>query len=84
MKVGLYIVNQIRDITKAGYNVHFCNEIHSNMIRIEFTQEMGNDSFYEHEHLGYPECTTEHLEKEIIRSLNDFRTKYIDNPKTTE
>lgn len=79
MKIGLHIVNQLHDITQADYRVQFCGDFNG-MIRIEFTKEY-DEKFYEHEHLGYPDCPRDIREQNIIESLNSFREKYLKDEK---
>jgi hypothetical protein len=74
LKIGLHIVNQIYDCAKAGYEVKFCPDF-DGMLRIEFTKELV-EGFYEHSHLGYPDCPREVLESAIIKSLNEFRESH--------
>lgn len=74
MKVGLYIVNQLHEITQAGYNVEFSGDFQG-MITITYSGE-GLD-WRHHEHIGYPDQPREELEKGIINSLNSFREKYL-------
>lgn len=74
MKIGLYIVNQLHDITQAGYKVTF-NPDWEGMMRIEYNKEF-DESFYEHDHVGAPSQSLEILEKNIIKSLNDFRHRH--------
>lgn len=66
------IIELLHDITQlpSWYEVKFCSDF-TGMIRIEFTNEL-DKGFYEHEHLGYPDCPLEKLEAEVIRSLTDF------------
>jgi hypothetical protein len=74
-KVGLKIVELIHDITQNGYEVKFCSDFQG-MVRIDYTKEWDN-TFYHHEHRGYPSGISNQLEKEIIASLSTF----LDNIK---
>ena len=69
-KVGLKIVDLLHDISQLGYEVRFCGDFRG-MIRIEYTEEFDAD-FYEHAHLGFPDCERAKLEKDIISSLTGF------------
>ena len=71
MKIGLYIVNQLHNITQAGFEVRFAPDFEG-MMRIDYTKELDID-FYEHNHVGYPGQTRDELEQGIIKSLNKFR-----------
>lgn len=75
MKIGIHIVNQLHDITQEDFVVSFHSDF-AGMIRIEFTKEY-DEKFYEHEHLGYPDCPRDILEQKIIESLNSFREEHL-------
>lgn len=77
-KVGLYITTLLRDITDMGYSVEFSGDSFDGMMTLTYKGE-GLD-WTHHQHLGYPDCPLEHLEKEIIRSLAEFR----DSPEGEE
>jgi hypothetical protein len=70
------IVKLIHDITQLSnwYEVKFAQDFEG-MLRVDYTQELDKD-FYEHEHLGYPDCPPEKLEQEVIRSLTEFLEKH--------
>lgn len=78
-KIGLFIVNQLHEITQAGYNVQF-EPFFRGMITIQYTAEFDKD-FYEHVHVGMPidekDTDLSKLEKEIMKALNNFRQKHI-------
>jgi len=73
-KIGLKIVELIHDITQKDYCVSFNGDFEG-MVRIDYTYEW-DDTFYEHEHVGFPDCERIHLEKNIIRSLSEFLEKH--------
>jgi len=69
-KVGLKIVDLLHNISQLDYHVQFCGDFNG-MIRIEFREEW-SEEFYEHQHLGFPDCPRDRLEKEIIEALSNF------------
>lgn len=81
MKVGLFIVTMLHDITQAGYKVAFMDDFQG-MMRIDF-RKPSDVSFYEHEHCGCPGGTRNQLEKEVQGALLGFKTRHS-LPSVTE
>lgn len=73
-KIGLYIINQLHDITQAGFEVKFAEDFEG-MLRLDFFKEL-DPEFYEHEHIGYPGQPREKLEEGVIQALNSFRERH--------
>ena len=75
MNTNLELINLIHDITQADFQVQFCGDF-TGMTRIEFRKEY-DETFYEHQHLGFPDCERERLVQDIITELKDFKEKNI-------
>ena len=83
-KGGLYITTLLHDITQARYQVKFARDFHG-MVRIDFFKDVPIDgnSFYEHEHCGFPGCKRSQLERALIDALIRFKNTY-NIPSVTE
>jgi hypothetical protein len=70
----LKLINLIYQITRAEFGVKF-NEDMDGMLRIDYSMEF-DSTFYEHEHIGYPDQPREKLQESVIKSLEKFITKH--------
>jgi len=73
MENNLSIVELLHDISQLDYQVQFCGDFEG-MIRAELRYEY-DESYYVHEHLGFPGCDRARLEKDIVESLEGFLKK---------
>lgn len=64
------ILELIQAFNREHYNVGFGADF-DGMVRVEITYDFDKE-FYEHDHVGYPDCTTSELEKRVIQSLEQF------------
>lgn len=69
-KVGLYITTLLHDLTQMGYTVTFGQNFEGT---VTITYGGMNTDWRDHQHVGIPGATREHLEKEIINSLKTFK-----------
>lgn len=74
MKVGLFITNQLLDITQAGYTVAFLPE-GKNQMKVELTKKDSSD-FYDYTYCGKKGESRERVEQDIINTLKNFRELY--------
>jgi hypothetical protein len=70
MKVGLFITNQLLDITQAGYSIAFLPE-GENQMKVELTKTDSSE-FYDYTYCGKKGESRERVENDIIQTLKNY------------
>ena len=71
------ITKLLHDITQAGFRVNFEGDF-SGMLTVSFFEEHVEKDYIRHEHIGYPDCSSDDLEIELTKCLNKFYNEVKD------
>ena len=78
---NLKIVRLLHDISQLDYNIQFCGDF-VGMIRMEIRKEYEPD-YYEHRHLGFPDCSVEKLSEQVVEALEDFQKELFNGVRNS-
>ena len=68
--IDLRLIQLLSDIVELDHRIQFCGDF-SGMLRVEIRKEFDHE-YYDHRHIGYPDCDMATLTGFIIEFLEVF------------